>query len=177
MTTGEVMLNALNLAVAGTQTTRNSLANMVHAMARFPGSFAAVRADPGLIPTAVDECVRWANPVRHLARTTTCDVELGGVAIAAGSPVVAWHGSANRDEAVFALPHRFDVGRRPNPHIGFSAGPHGCPGSGLARVQMRSALAHLAALFSAVELAGEPRRLASNFLDGVEELPVRLVAA
>jgi cytochrome P450 len=177
LTTGEVVLNALNLAIAGTQTTRCSLANMVLALTQFPDSFQALRADVSLVPTAVEEAVRWANPIRHLTRTATRDVELGGKAVRAGDPVVVWPHSANRDEAVFDLPHVFDIRRYPNPHLGFATGPHSCPASGLGRLQMRVTLARMVELFTDVELAGPPQMVPSNFLLGYERLPVRFAAA
>jgi cytochrome P450 len=175
LTTGEVILNALNLAIAGTQTTRSSLSTMTLALTRYPESFQALRKDPALVPTAVEEAVRWANPVRHLTRTATRDVELGGQALRAGDPVVVWPFSANRDEAVFHLPHVFDIRRHPNPHIGFATGTHSCPGSGLARLQMRTTLRRMVELFSCVTLAGAPEPTRSNFLLGYERLPVRFM--
>ncbi|MFD5843296.1 cytochrome P450 [Streptomyces chartreusis] len=177
LTTGEVILNSLNLAIAGTQTTRSSLSSVMLALLQFPDSFQALRKEPTLVPLAVEEAVRWANPVRHLTRVATCDVELGGKAVRAGDPVVVWPFSANRDESVFPLPHVFDIRRHPNPHIGFATGSHSCPGSGLARAQMRTTLKRMVELFSAAELVGPPRLVASNFLLGYDRLPVRFTAA
>jgi cytochrome P450 len=176
LSSGEVILNALNLAIAGTQTTRSSLSTMMLALIQFPDCFAALRADPALVPTAVEEAVRWANPVRHLTRTATRDVELGGQVVRAAEPVVVWPFSANRDEAVFPLPHVFDIRRYPNPHLGFATGPHGCPGSGLARLQMRTVLGRMAEFFTGAELAGVPQLVPSNFLLGYVRLPVRFTA-
>lgn len=177
LTTGEVVLNALNLAIAGNETTRCSLGNMVLALIQFPDSFQALRRDRALVATAVEEVVRWANPVRHLTRVATRDVGLGGQHVTARDPVVVWPQSANRDETVFDLPHVFDVHRHPNPHIGFATGTHSCPGSGLARAQMRTALSRMVELFETVELAGVPRPVRSNFMQGYESLPVRFTAA
>ncbi|SBT65693.1 Cytochrome P450 [Micromonospora sediminicola] len=177
LNTAEVILNSLNLAIAGTQTTRSSLSNMMLALIQFPDAFQALRKDPTLVPTAVEEAVRWANPVRHLARVATRDVELGGARIRAGDPVVVWPFSANRDEAVFRLPHVFDIRRYPNPHIGFATGTHSCPGSGLARAQMRTTLTRLVELFADADLADAPQLVQSNFLLGYERLPVRYTAA
>jgi cytochrome P450 len=177
LTTAEVILNALNLAIAGTQTTRSSLSSMMLALIQFPASFQALRQDAALVPTAVEESVRWANPVRHLARTATRDVELAGHAVQAGDPVAVWPFSANRDETVFDLPHVFDIRRHPNPHIGFATGAHSCPGSGLARVQMRTTLSRMAELFARAELAGVPELVPSNFLLGYARLPVLFTAA
>ncbi|MGQ4490549.1 cytochrome P450 [Streptomyces sp. SAS_281] len=176
LTKGEVVLNALNMAIAGTQTTRNSLGNMLMAFIQCPEGFRKVSREPGAVATAVEESVRWANPVRHLTRVATRDVELGGRLVRAGDPLVLWQISANRDEQVFPMPHVFDVHRHPNPHIGFATGVHSCPGSGLARLQMRTVLKVMTELFSGVETAGVPELVRSNFLHGYERLPVRFIA-
>ena len=177
LTTGEVVLNALNLAIGGTTTTRAALTNLLDALSRMPDVFASLRANPSAVPTAVEEAVRWGNPVRHLARVATCDVELAGQAIKEGDPVVVWPRSANRDEAVFAQPDTFDAGRHPNPHIGFAAGPHSCPGTALGRAQLRAVLRHTVDLFTACEPAEGARLIQSNFLHGYERLPMRFTAA
>jgi cytochrome P450 len=177
LTTGEAVLNALNLAIGGTTTTRSVLTNLMHGLTRFPEIFQALRDEPSAVPTAVEEAVRWANPVRHLARVATRDVVLAGGDIRAGDPVLVWPRSANRDETVFAHPHRFDIHRRPNPHIGFAAGPHSCPGTGLARVQLRAVIGHMLEIFTGVEPAGPAELLRSNFLHGYARLPVRFTAA
>ena len=176
LTTGEVVLNALNLAIGGTTTTRSVLTNLMHALVQFPEAFQALRDEPSAVPMAVEEAVRWANPVRHLARVATRDVELAGKVIRAGDPVVVWPRSANRDESVFSQPHAFDIHRHPNPHIGFAAGPHSCPGTGLGRVQLRAMLSHLLAIFSGCEPAGPAELMQSNFLHGYARLPVRFTA-
>jgi cytochrome P450 len=177
LTTGEVVLNALNLAVGGTTTTRSVLTNLMHALMLFPEVFRALRDDPSAVPTAVEEAVRWANPVRHLARVATRDVELAGRDIRAGAPVLVWPRSANRDETVFWQPDTFDIRRHPNPHIGFAAGPHSCPGTGLGRVQLRAMMAHLLDIFSGCEPAGPAELMRSNFLHGYARLPARFTAA
>jgi cytochrome P450 len=176
LTTGEVVLNALNLAIGGTTTTRSVLTNLMHALIQFPEAFQALRDEPSAIPMAVEEAVRWANPVRHLTRVATRDVELAGMPVRAGDPVVVWPRSANRDESVFSRPHVFDIHRHPNPHIGFAAGPHSCPGTGLGRVQLRAMLRHLVGIFSGCEPAGPAELMQSNFLHGYARLPVRLTA-
>ncbi|GAA1510155.1 cytochrome P450 [Sphaerisporangium rubeum] len=177
LSTGEAVLNALNLAIGGTTTTRSVLTNLMEALLRFPETFQALRDEPSAVPSAVEEAVRWANPVRHLARVATRDTELAGMDIRAGDPVLVWPRSANRDESVFAEPHRFDIHRRPNAHIGFAAGPHSCPGTGLARVQLRAVLGHMLDLFSAAEPAGPGELMQSNFLHGYTRLPVRFTPA
>jgi cytochrome P450 len=176
LTAGEVVLNALNLAIGGTTTTRSLLTTLMHALAQYPEVFQALRDEPSAVPTAVEEAVRWANPVRHLARYATRDIELGGRHIRAGDPVVVWPRSANRDETVFQQPDVFDIHRYPNPHIGFAAGPHGCPGTGLARVQVRALLRHLLETFTSCEPAGPAELMQSNFLHGYARLPIRFTA-
>lgn len=176
LTTGEVVLNALNLAIGGTTTTRSVLTNLMEALVRFPEVFQALRAEPAAVPTAVEEAVRWANPVRHLARVATRDIELGGRDIRAGDAVLVFPRSANRDETVFPDPDVFDIWRHPNPHIGFAAGPHSCPGTGLGRAQLRATLRHLQEIFAGAEPAGSAELMQSNFLYGFARLPVRLIA-
>lgn len=175
LSAGEVILNALNLAIGGTTTTRALLSNLTHALAQRPQLFQALRDDPSAVPTAVEEAVRWANPVRHLTRIATRDLELAGHDVRAGDPVVVWPRSANRDERVFDQPDSFDIHRHPNPHIGFAAGPHSCPGTGLGRAQVRTMLRHLVDIFAGIELAGAPEVMQSNFLHGYTRLPVRLL--
>ena len=175
--TGEAILNALNMAIGGTTTTRAVLTNLVDALVRFPDVLPALRADPAAVPTAVEEGVRWANAVHHLARVATRDVELGGRPVRAGDPVLVWPRSANRDERVFDRADVFDPHRHPNPHIGFAAGPHSCPGTGLARVQLRAVLRGIADTFTACEPAGPAQLVPSNFLHGYTRLPVRFTPA
>ncbi len=177
LTTGEVVLNALNLAIGATTTTRSVLTNLMHGLLQSPAIFHALRDEPAAVPLAVEEAVRWANPVRHLARVATRDVELAGCRIRAGDPVLVWPRSANRDELVFSQPEVFDIHRHPNPHIGFAAGPHSCPGTGLARVQLRAVLHHMLELFTGCEPAGAAELVQSNFLHGYARLPVRFTAA
>ncbi len=176
LTVGEVILNALNLTIGGTTTTRSLLTNLMHALLQYPGLFQALRGDPQAVPTAVEEAVRWANPVRHLTRVATRDAELAGEVIRAGEPVVVWPRSANRDETVFRQPHVFDIRRHPNPHIGFAAGSHSCPGTALARAQLRATLQGVCETFAGAEPAGPAELIQSNFLHGYARLPVRFTA-
>jgi len=173
LTTGEVVLNALNLAIGGTTTTRSVLTNLMYALLQFPEVFQTLHDEPSAVPLGVEETVRWANPVRHLARIATRDVDLAGQHIRAGDPVVVWPRSANRDESVFAQPNVYDIRRYPNPHIGFAAGPHSCPGTGLARVQLRTVLGRLVETFTGCEPVGPAELMQSNFLHGYVRLPVR----
>ncbi|MGY1617439.1 cytochrome P450 [Geodermatophilus sp. SYSU D00691] len=164
-------------AVAGNETLRNGLPGGLIALLQHPGQLAAVRADPSLLPSAVDEMLRWWTPVMVFRRTATADVALAGTRIGAGDKVVVSFTSANRDEAVFADPDRFDVLRAPNPHLSFGHGPHFCLGAQLAKAQMRALFGALLRRTSTLELDGEPALLRSNFQRGVKRLPVRWTAA
>jgi cytochrome P450 len=164
----------VQLVVAGNDTTRTMLSSGVHALATHPDELARLRARPELVPGAVEEVLRWANPLHCFRRTATVDAELGGQAIAAGDKVAMYYTSANRDEAVFDDPDRFDVGRRPNPHLSFGIGEHFCLGVHLARLEGRVFLEELLAGFEGIELAGEPVRVRSNLVNGFSRLPVAL---
>jgi cytochrome P450 len=162
-------------AVAGNETLRNGLPGGLIALLQHPDQLAALRADPSLLPGAVDEMLRWWTPVMVFRRTATTDVDLAGVRIRAGDKVVVSFTSANRDEAVFADPDAFDIRRAPNPHLSFGHGPHFCLGGQLARVQMRALFAELLRRTGDLQLDGPPALLRSNFQRGVKRLPIRWV--
>ncbi len=163
------------LVVAGNETTRIAIAHAVLAFCEHPEQWQRLRADPGLLPAAADEVLRWSCPTHFMRRTATADTELGGAAIRAGDKVVLWYVSGNRDEAEFADPDVFDVGRAPNRHLSFGrGGPHLCLGAHLARLEVSVVLAALALRVASFELAGPPRRIRSNFTNGLRELPVRV---
>jgi cytochrome P450 len=163
------------LVVAGNETTRIAIAHAVLAFCEHPEQWQRLRADPGLLPAATDEVLRWSCPTHFMRRTATADTELGGAAIGAGDKVVLWYVSGNRDEAEFADPDAFDVGRAPNRHLSFGrGGPHLCLGVHLARLEVSVVLAALALRVASFELAGPPRRIRSNFTNGLRELPVRV---
>ena len=162
------------LVVAGNETTRIAIAQGVLAFCQYPDQWDRLRADPSLLETATDEVIRWSCPTHFMRRTAAADTELGGAAIRAGDKVVLWYVSGNRDEAEFAEPDAFDVGRSPNRHLSFGrGGPHLCLGVHLARLEVKVALAALARRVRRFELAGPPRRIRSNFTNGLKELPVR----
>jgi len=163
-------------AVAGNETLRNGLPGACLALLEHPRAQDELRADPGLMPGAVEEMLRWWTPVMTFRRTATADGELGGQRIRAGDKVVVSFASANRDEAVFPEPDRFDIRRQPNPHLVFGHGPHFCLGSHLARAQMRALFEEVLARTSALAFAGEPSYLRSNFQRGVKRLPIAWVA-
>lgn len=162
------------LFTAGAETTRKAMAGGLLALLEEPAQMDRLRADPSLIPTAVEEMVRWTSPSVYKRRTATSDVELDGNLIGAGQKVTVWEMSANRDESVFATPFSFDVGRRPNPHVGFGHGAHFCLGANLARLEMRVMMEELLKRHRRVEKAGEPEWTRSNRLFGLRRLPVVL---
>jgi len=164
-------------AVAGNETLRNGLPGACIALLEHPGAQRALRADPALLPVAVDEMLRWWTPVMTFRRTATRDCELGGQPVRAGDKVVVSFTSANRDGAVFADPDRFDIRRHPNPHLVFGHGPHFCLGAHLARSQMRALFGEVLARTSTLAYAGQPSYLRSNFQRGVKRLPVAWTAA
>jgi cytochrome P450 len=159
-------------AVAGNETLRNGIPGGLIALMSHPAEYRRLLADRSLLPTAVDEMLRWWTPVMHFRRTATADTTLSGVDIRAGDKVVVWFASANRDERVFPDPHRFDVGRTPNDHLTFGHGPHFCLGAQLARAQMTAVFTAVLDRLGEVRPAGEPVRLRSNFQNGVKSLPV-----
>jgi cytochrome P450 len=159
-------------AVAGNETLRNGLPGACIALLEHPGAAGELRGDPALMPTAVEEMLRWWTPVMTFRRTATSGCELGGQRIGEGDKVVVSFTSANRDEAVFADPGRFDIHRHPNPHLVFGYGPHFCLGAHLARIQMRALFDEVLARTSALRYAGEPSYLRSNFQRGVKKLPI-----
>jgi cholest-4-en-3-one 26-monooxygenase len=161
---------------AGNETTRTGISQGILALMEHPGQFDRLEADPSLVPTAVDEILRYGTPVIYFRRTATEDMEIRGVPIQAGDRVAMWFLSANFDEDVFDDPQRFDVGRRPNPHTAFGrGGPHFCLGSFLARLEIGILLEEILARKVRFELAGPPVRLSSNFVNGLKSLPVRVV--
>ena len=127
----------------------------------------------GVAPTAVEEIVRWASPVIHFRRSATADTEIAGQPIADGDKVVVWYNSANRDDAVFDDPYRFDVRRSPNEHVGFGAGgPHFCLGAHLARLEITVMFRELFRRLPDIEVTGEPAMLRSGFIHGIKRMPV-----
>jgi cytochrome P450 len=164
-------------AVAGNETVRNGLPGGCIALLDHPAAQQELRADPALMPRAVDEMLRWWTPVMTFRRTAAADCELAGQRIREGDKVVVSFTSANRDEAVFAGADAFDIHRHPNPHLVFGHGPHFCLGAHLARTQMAALLREVLARTSTLRCAGEPSFLRSNFQRGVKRLPIAWSAA
>lgn len=167
------------LCVAGNETTRNATAWGLQLLTENPDQRAAwISNIDAVTPTAVEEIVRLASPVIHFRRTVTTDgVSLGDQAFSVGDKVVLFYASANRDEAVFADPERFNIMRDPNPHVGFGGpGPHFCLGAHLARRQIGVMFRELLTRFPEVRATAEPDRLKSNFVNGIKHLPCSLEA-
>jgi cytochrome P450 len=163
-------------AVAGNETLRNGLPGACIALLEHAGAQDDLRADPALMPAAVEEMLRWWTPVMTFRRTALAECELSGQHIAEGDKVVVSFTSANRDEAVYADPDRFDIRRHPNPHLVFGYGPHFCLGAHLARTQMRALFDEILARTSSLRYAGQPSYLRSNFQRGVKRLPISWTA-
>ncbi len=162
------------LLVAGNETTRNTISGGLWALAERPDQWQRLVDDRTLIPTAVEEILRWTTAVISFMRTATVDTELGGQAIAAGDPVLMLYSSANRDEAQFGpSADTFDVGRDPNPHLAFGFGAHFCIGAALARLEVRLVLDELLARFRTIEPAGEVTYSPSDIIAGVTSAPLR----
>ena len=165
----------LLLAVAGNETTRNLISGAMHALIEHPDQWERLRRDRSLLGGGVEEFLRWVTPVMHFRRTVTEDTELGGRPLAAGEKVVMFYPSANRDEAVFDAPQRFDVARHPNPHLSFGIGEHYCLGASLARLEITAVFDELLRRVHRLEPSGPVRRLRSNFIAGIKAMPVRVV--
>jgi cholest-4-en-3-one 26-monooxygenase len=169
----ELELFFLLLTVAGNETTRNLMSGAMHAFFQYPDQWQRLLADRSLLPTAVDEMLRFVTPVMNFRRTAKVDTELSGTKIAAGDKVVFFHASANRDEDIFTDPDTFDIGRDPNPHIAFGGGgPHFCLGTNLARMEIRVMYKHLLDRMPDIRQDGEVQRLQSQFINGVKHIPV-----
>jgi cytochrome P450 len=160
------------LIVAGSETTRNAIALGLAALIERPDQLAALRHDPGLLPLATEEILRWSSPTLYNRRTATGDTEVAGQVIRAGDKVTLWWASANRDEAVFDDPFRFDVTRTPNNHLAFGYRSHFCLGANLARLEIRIMLEELLARFEDFALEGPIERFRTNKHAGVKHMPV-----
>jgi len=162
----------LLLAAAGNETTRTVTSHGMRLLIEHPEQRERLLADPAGIPAAIEEIVRHNPPVMYFRRTATCDTELHNVSIKKGQKVVMWYPSANRDEEVFPDADRFDVGRQPNDHLAFGSGEHFCLGASLARLELEIIFDELLRRLPDMRLAGPYRRLRSNFIDGMKEMPV-----
>jgi cytochrome P450 len=172
----EVYLFFNLLFSAGAETTRNAIAGGLLALADNPDQLSVLRADLGLLPTAIEEMVRWTSPSPSKRRTATRAATLGGQSIEAGQKVLVWEGSANRDASVFDDPDAFDITRRPNPHLGFGQGVHYCLGANLARLELRVLYEELFGRFASVQVVKPVEWTRSNRHTGIRHLVVELRA-
>ncbi len=166
----------VQLITAANDTTKSMLSGGLLLLIEHPEQQAALRDDRSLIPDAVEEILRYANPLHYFRRTASADTTLRGVEIPAGDKVLMYYTSANRDEDVFVDPQGFDIRRHPNPQLSFGIGEHFCLGAHLARLEGRIFFEELLDTFPTFELTGVPRRVRSNLNNGLKELPVRLAA-
>ncbi len=168
------LLMYFNLVViAGNETTRNATSGGLLALLDNPGELEKLRANPALLPAAVEEIVRWVTPVIQFCRTAIEDVEYKGQKIHKGEAFCLFYPSANRDEDIYPDPYAFRVDRNPNPHLGFGIGEHFCLGANLARLELRAIFGQLARRLDWAELAGPVERLRSSFIGGIKHMPIR----
>ncbi|HKS48092.1 MAG TPA: cytochrome P450 [Amycolatopsis sp.] len=172
LTGDEVVATGVLLLMAGHEATVNVIGNGVRALLRHPGQWQRLLDDPALVETAVEELIRYDAPLQLFERTATEDVEIAGFHLAKGEKIAALLGAAARDPAVFEAPDTLDVGRSPNPHIGFGAGIHYCIGAPLARIEIAAALHALIARLPGLRLADEPQRRPEFVIRGLVTLPV-----
>jgi cytochrome P450 family 142 subfamily A polypeptide 1 len=169
-------METLLILIGGDETTRHVISGGMEALFAHPDQHARLRDDPGMLPAALDEMLRWVSPIKNMARTATADTTIGDTEIRAGDKVLLLYPSANRDEEVFDSPEEFDITRRPNEHVAFGFGPHFCLGSSLARLELEEMFGRLLTRLPDLTLADDatiplPRRPA-NFVSGIESMPV-----
>jgi len=169
----DVMAWCLIVVIAGNETTRNGTSGGMLAFIENQEELWKLQRDPSLLPSAVEEVVRWSSPIIHFARTAAEDSEIRGQKIAKGEAVALFYPSANRDEEVFSDPFTFRIDRDPNPHLAFGIGEHFCLGTHLARQSQRALLRELIGRIESLELAGDPVQIASSFVVGLKQLPIR----
>lgn len=174
LTESDLLQFCFLLIVAGNETTRNAISGGLQVLCQHPEEKARLLNDMSLMDSAIEEILRWVSPVHHMARTVTADVEIRGKTLKAGDRLIMWYGSVNRDEEIFDDPYRFDITRTPNEHLAFGIGEHFCLGAGFARLELKTMFQELFRRFPNIDLAGEPERLRSNFINGTKHLPVRL---
>ncbi|HEU5265631.1 MAG TPA: cytochrome P450 [Jatrophihabitans sp.] len=166
------------LVIAGNETTRHAISNIMLGLIRQPDQLRLLQEQPELVSSGLEELLRWASPVYHFRRTATRDVEIGGKQIKTNDKVVLWFASGNRDEEVFENPYKIDVTRTNVDHMTFGKGsPHMCLGNNLARLEVKLMFEELLPRLKDIELAGEVRRVRSNFVNGIKAFPVRVTPA
>jgi cytochrome P450 len=175
LTETELMHNGFQYIVGGLETTRNAISGGLLAFIYHPAEWERLAADHALMPTAIEEILRWTSPITHIARVALAETTLGGKKISVGDQVATWLPSGNRDEEIFDEPYRFNIGRTPNEHIAFGKGEHFCAGAHLARLELRLMFDALLAQAKKFELTGPVERLQSNLVAGIKHMPVRFV--
>jgi cytochrome P450 len=176
LTEDELVTTCILLLNAGHEATVNVSGNGLLALMEHPDQLHRLREDPGLLPTAIEELMRFDSPLQLFERTATEDVEIGGITVPAGQKIAALLGSANHDPAVFDAPEVLDVARTDNPHISFGAGVHFCIGAPLARVELQASFGALLERTTRLELGRPARRRPEFVIRGLAELPVVLTA-
>jgi len=169
----EIGHNAVMFVLGGLETTRNAISGGVLELMRNPDQWKRLVHNPALMPSAIEEILRWTSPITHIMRTATRDFEWRGKQIRDDDFIVIWNPSANRDEEVFADPYRFDIARNPNYHLAFGQGEHFCIGSHLARLELRLMLEEVMRRMPDLRLAGEVERLTSIQVAGIKHMPVK----
>ena len=171
----ELAMFLIQLLVAGNETTRNLISGGLLALAEHPEQYVALKANPSLIPVAVEELLRWTTPVISFLRTATRDTFLGDQAIASGDPVLLIYAAANRDPDVFGdTADLLDVTRDPNPHVSFGFGTHFCLGAPLARLEARVVLEEILARYDTIEITGTVKKSPSSIIAGIDEAVLTL---
>jgi cytochrome P450 family 142 subfamily A polypeptide 1 len=174
LTDNELLMESLLILIGGDETTRHVITGGMYQLLTHPDQRLALARDPSAIPTAVEEMLRWVSPIQNMARTASRDVVLHDQTIEEGQKVLLLYPSANRDASVFPDPFTFDIARAPNEHLAFGFGAHFCLGANLARLELRVVLEEILRRMPNLELSGQdlPPLRVSNFISGIEELPV-----
>ncbi len=169
-----LIYESLLILIGGDETTRHVISGGMYELLRHPDQHKLLADERSLLPTAVEEMLRWVSPIKNMARQMTRDVEVGGEQLKKGQKLLLLYPSANRDEQVFSEPERFDVTRTPNEHVAFGFGSHFCMGNRLARMELQTMFDRLLDRLPDLRLADdeEPPKRAANFVSGYEAMPV-----
>ena len=169
----EIFFNGFQYIIGGLETTRNAISGGLLALIQHPAECAKLINNPSVMPTAIEEILRWSSPITHIARVATRAIEFRGKHIREGELLALWLPSGNRDEQTFEDPSRFDIERTPNEQIAFGKGEHFCAGAHLARLELRLMMHALVHEVEQIDLAGPVERLSSNLVAGIKHMPVR----